>query len=201
MTELIEIFRCLEIFNPIKLGQMTQEDATARIDHLSKSGFFYDPDRPNIDAAAEMKKSLARLQLAATSIRTMADLCRLLPGAQAHVLTRRGKSKSELRGDTNLKRGVQALCMMEWWRKFHDANDYPVWCRMVVRAALLQPSSASAERVFSLLKAFFPARRSNTLRDQVEASLMTAFNKRQPRLVSCAAYVKEPTSWGEWSKQ
>ena len=34
------------------------------------------------------------------------------------------------------------------------------------------------------LKLFFPGARATTLHDQVEASLMAAFNKRQPRLVS-----------------
>ena len=63
-------------------------------------------------------------------------------------------------------------------------NDCPVWCRVVARAALLQPPSASAERVFSPLKLFFQGARATTLHDQVEASLMAAFNKRQPRLVS-----------------
>jgi hypothetical protein len=64
------------------------------------------------------------------------------------------------------------------------SNDYPVWCRVVARAARLQPPSASAERVFSPLKLFFPGARATILQDQVEASLMAAFNKRQPRLVS-----------------
>lgn len=125
-------------------------------------------------------------QKAAQLIKGNFELRVLVASADVVVLRRMRKHKSELRGE-NLKRGTKAHCMMEWWNKHAKSKSYCTWCRMIVRAALLQPSSASAGRVFSLLKRFFPGERATTLRDQMEAALMVAFNKRHPCLVSTEA--------------
>ena len=42
---------------------------------------------------------------------------------------------------------------------------------------LIQPSSAAAERVFSLLKVSFNERQDGALQDYIEASLMLQYNK------------------------
>lgn len=42
----------------------------------------------------------------------------------------------------------------------------------------LSPNSASCERVFSLLKQFYGEQRDSSLADQIEVSLMLAFNGR-----------------------
>ena len=44
---------------------------------------------------------------------------------------------------------------------------------------LIQPSSAAAERVFSLLKASFNERQDGSLQDYIESSLMLQYNKRE----------------------
>ena len=43
---------------------------------------------------------------------------------------------------------------------------------------LVQPSSAAAEKVFSLLKASFNERQDGALQDYIETSLMLQYNKR-----------------------
>ena len=48
----------------------------------------------------------------------------------------------------------------------------PRWSAAVRRALLVQPSSAAAERVFSLLKLSFGDQQDNSLQDYIEASLM-----------------------------
>ena len=50
--------------------------------------------------------------------------------------------------------------------------------RSVKKFLLIQPSSAAAERVFSLLKASFGDQQDSCLQDYVQASLMMQYNKR-----------------------
>ena len=49
---------------------------------------------------------------------------------------------------------------------------------LIAYAHLLQPSSAAAERVFSLLKNAFGEQQQSSLRDLVAATLMVQYNKR-----------------------
>ena len=42
---------------------------------------------------------------------------------------------------------------------------------------LMQPSSAAAERVFSLLKNSFGEQQDNSLQDYIECSMMLQYNK------------------------
>ena len=65
---------------------------------------------------------------------------------------------------------------LEWWRR--HKNDLPKWADMARRIALCQPSSAAAERVFSLLQCTFGDRQDLALEVYVEASLMLQYNKR-----------------------
>ncbi len=50
------------------------------------------------------------------------------------------------------------------------------WPKMAI--LLVQPSSAAAERVFSLLQNYFGSAQDHSLADYVEASLMMQYNKR-----------------------
>ena len=51
------------------------------------------------------------------------------------------------------------------------------WAIVVSKALLVQPSSASSERVFSLLKASFDEQQDSSLQDYyLEASLTLQFN-------------------------
>ena len=55
---------------------------------------------------------------------------------------------------------------------------YPTaWSSAAMQALLVQPSSAAAERAFSLLANSFGDRQQNALEDYVEASVMLHYNK------------------------
>ena len=53
----------------------------------------------------------------------------------------------------------------------------PHWASLVMKLLLIQPSSASAERVFSLLNNAFNDQQDNALEDYLEASVMIRYNK------------------------
>ena len=52
---------------------------------------------------------------------------------------------------------------LEWWKL--NTISLPRWSAAVRRALLVQPSSAAAERVFSLLKLSFGGQQDNSLQD------------------------------------
>ena len=61
--------------------------------------------------------------------------------------------------------------LLSWWKQYYK-EDLPSWCSCLKKVLLIQPSSAAAERVFSLLNNFFSNRQHNSLEDYVEASLL-----------------------------
>ena len=63
---------------------------------------------------------------------------------------------------------------IEWWKR--NASDLPHWAEATRKILLLQPSSAAAERVFSLLQNSF-GEQDNSLQDYIECSLMLQYNK------------------------
>lgn len=65
---------------------------------------------------------------------------------------------------------------MVWW--YNHRQCLPSWSAAARLLSLVQPSSASAERVFSLLQAAFNDQQSSTLTDELEASVMLAYNHR-----------------------
>ena len=62
----------------------------------------------------------------------------------------------------------------DWWQR-HE-QELPYWCTAFKLVLLVQPSSASAERVFSLLQNSFTQRQSSSLEDYIETSLMLQYN-------------------------
>ena len=64
---------------------------------------------------------------------------------------------------------------LEWWKA--HAVDLPNWSSAAGDVLLVQPSSAAAERVFSLLKATFGPQQDITLNDYIETSLMLQYNR------------------------
>lgn len=64
---------------------------------------------------------------------------------------------------------------LRWWE--NHSSDLPCWSSAVRKVFLLQPSSAAAERVFSILKNTFGDQQQTSLGDYVEASLMVQYNK------------------------
>lgn len=68
-----------------------------------------------------------------------------------------------------------------WWKI--KSSDLPKWSAFARRCALqdLQPSSAPAERVFSLLRQRFTDKQRTSLEESIETSVMVAYNGRRRR--------------------
>ena len=64
---------------------------------------------------------------------------------------------------------------VKWWKD--HAQDLPHWAN-AARVMLVQPSSAAAERVFSLLKSTFNDQQASALQDYLETSTMLQYNHR-----------------------
>ena len=65
---------------------------------------------------------------------------------------------------------------VEWWHNHKD--QLPHWASAVKRVLLVQPSSAAAERVFSILNSSFNDQQGHALVDYLQASVMTQYNKQ-----------------------
>lgn len=65
---------------------------------------------------------------------------------------------------------------LQWWGEHRE--ELPVFARVFEKMLLIQPSSAAAERVFSLLKASFDEQQDNALEDYLEAAIMQQYNYR-----------------------
>ena len=63
----------------------------------------------------------------------------------------------------------------DWWERHME--DLPHWSTAFKLVLLVQPSSAAAERVFSLLQNSFSQRQSSSLEDYIETSLMLQYNR------------------------
>ena len=66
--------------------------------------------------------------------------------------------------------------ILPWWKQY--SQDLPNWSGAASLVILVQPSSAAAERVFSLLKNSFTEKQDSSLQDYVETSLMLQFNQQ-----------------------
>ena len=66
---------------------------------------------------------------------------------------------------------------LAWWKR-HE-SQLPHLASVCKTILLVQPSSAAAERVFSLLQNSFCERQQNSLQDYIEVSLMLQFNSRR----------------------
>ena len=63
---------------------------------------------------------------------------------------------------------------LQWW-----SRNLPGWSSVVKKVLLVQPSSASAERVFSIMNNFFTNQQDAALEQTVEASVMLCYNQNQ----------------------
>ena len=66
--------------------------------------------------------------------------------------------------------------LLQWWK--NAETDLPAWALATKKVLLVQPSSAAAERVFSIMNNSFNDRQMNSLEDYVEVSVMLQFNSR-----------------------
>ena len=71
--------------------------------------------------------------------------------------------------------------VLNWWRR-HE-NDLPTWSCVCRSILTVQPSSASAERVFSILQRSFSDSQQSSLEDYIECSLMMQYNKHSHVIV------------------
>ena len=60
----------------------------------------------------------------------------------------------------------------------NNSDDIPTWALAMQIVGSFTPSSAAAERVFSLLKSMFGDMQMTTLADYIQAALMLRYNKR-----------------------
>ena len=99
----------------------------------------------------------------------------ILKEEQARIAGLQAELPSYLAKAADVSPGFDCL---EWWGR--NCGELPNWSRTASNASkvlLVQPSSAAAERVFSLLSNCFSDRQQNCLEDYVEASLMLQYNK------------------------
>ena len=66
--------------------------------------------------------------------------------------------------------------LLPWWKKYN--TDLPNWSAAACKVVLVQPSSAAAERVFSILSTSFGPQQDLALQDYIECSTMLQYNKR-----------------------
>ena len=67
-----------------------------------------------------------------------------------------------------------SYCPLEWWKA--HATSLPCWASAVRQVLLIQPTSASSKRAFSMLKNSFGDRQDHSLVDYIEATLMLQYN-------------------------
>ena len=71
---------------------------------------------------------------------------------------------------------ITAACnrsLILWWKN-HE-KDLSNWASAFKAIILVQPSSAAAEGVFSLLQSSFTHQQNNSLEDYIEASIMLQY--------------------------
>ena len=72
---------------------------------------------------------------------------------------------------------VFTAAVLNWWAT--HGRKFPAWAEAARIVFSFTPNSAGAERVFSLLKAFFGDTRTLALADMIQATLMLRYNKRK----------------------
>jgi hypothetical protein len=83
--------------------------------------------------------------------------------------------KSELPIYLALTKDILEVDSLIWWEK--NGKKIPFWANACKKILLCQPSSASVERVFSLLK-HFTEQQQSALEDYIECGLMIQYNHR-----------------------
>ena len=72
-------------------------------------------------------------------------------------------------------RQLRAMAIQRFWHR--HGNSIPSWDVVARRFALYQPSSATAERVFSIMKNHFDKRRNRADEELLAASVMLRYNE------------------------
>ena len=61
---------------------------------------------------------------------------------------------------------------MKWWKSHEDNGQLPNWSQACKLVLLVQPSSAAAERVFSMLTNAFSPQQESSLENYIQLSVM-----------------------------
>ena len=70
-----------------------------------------------------------------------------------------------------------SMDIVSWWKQY--THDLPAWSAAAKKVLVVQPSSAAAERVFSILNSTFKEQQENSLQDYIETSAMLSYNYRK----------------------
>ena len=70
----------------------------------------------------------------------------------------------------------RSLDVLKFWK--NHASSLPHWSTAASKVAVVQPSSAAAERVFSILRRSFSDTQNGSLQDLIETSVMLQCNNR-----------------------
>jgi hypothetical protein len=101
------------------------------------------------------------------------------PRGVSKALTTQAPARREERSGTRYSTSFSDVAAdfdpLQWWKA--HAVDLPHWSSAAGDVLLVQPSSAAAERVFSLLKATFGPQQDTTLNDYIQTSLMLHYNR------------------------
>ena len=71
---------------------------------------------------------------------------------------------------------IKATDQVRWWRL--KKKDLPAWARLLRIVLLLAPSSAAAERVFSIMRRSLGPQQDLAMGDIIRTSLMLQYNYR-----------------------
>jgi len=208
-----------EVFHPVVLGKMAQEDGgmshlTTLVKQLACFPFvsagdtegmllelsdlvahvLLHPDLPSVDVKDEVtmqkgsdgKRAIARARilrrrrLASAAAEVDVDVVDPTAVELPDPLPNCVKALREEAPRFN----EEACAVMEWWRRLTTTSGagmprhqaFPAWGKVLRKVALCCPSSASAERVFSLLKHVLGDLEYNKHADKVEATMLLLFN-------------------------
>jgi len=81
--------------------------------------------------------------------------------------------------DMNTRQCVDRLMLLAKSMTSEEVALFKTWLKVFKLVLLVQPSSASAEHVFSLLINSFSSQQESTLEDYVQLSVMLQYNYRK----------------------
>lgn len=174
----MKAFRGISVFDPWQAVAMSDAELHSRLEDLGVLRFLTNQDKQ------ALRDSLALYKAAVvTATTTPPGLAREPLPAPAATASRSGLPRGAVPttpfetdyAQASLKPHDRALL---FWRKQQAAGDLAPWIVVLRKVLLVQPSSAAAERVFSLLKQSFNHLQGAALNDYVELSLMLQYNDR-----------------------
>jgi hypothetical protein len=134
--------------------------------------------KPQLDAFKAIAIMVPfKARLAGVSTDHIDTLARCLPFFE-HNPALMAKMKEELPLYATLCEDATATVkLQDWWQA--NAELLPGWAQAVRMVLTLTPSSAAAERVFSMMKSMFKKEQECLLTDAIEAAIGLRYNSRE----------------------